>query len=207
MNVTVIGANSYIGRELMRRLCVAGHRVSGTTRRDTDSDLIFLDLAKPLGASIKLLAFTEPDVTFFCAALSSFRACEMSPWAARIVNLISVIDITSAVGGKFVLLSSAAAETHPGTVYGALKLECENRLQKTMGERAAAYRFGPVIYPGRDCYANGEYQPLSITDVCDELVDACDHWRPGLHRITAGRGRDAHGDQGAAVPSARPSAA
>jgi hypothetical protein len=84
-------------------------------------------------------------------------------------------------GGKLILLSSCAAETHPETVYGALKLEAEKEILRLGG---CALRFGPVAFAGRDVYPNKQYQPIELSDINRIVLSLCADHRPGLHRIT-----------------------
>jgi dTDP-4-dehydrorhamnose reductase len=165
----VVSGDSKIGAVIAKRLNAAA-----TTRKGTPG-LLHFDLRENLS-----LPFAR--TTYFCSGINGFKACADDPQAAFEVNVIGTRRAATGqvrAGCRVVLLSSCAAETHPATVYGSLKLTTE-KLFKAFGEQAAIFRFGPVKFEGRATYANGDYQPIEIGDLVDVLTAP---FRPGLHRI------------------------
>lgn len=172
LSALVISADSAIGGAICDKIGAVG-----TTRRKPTLGRIPFDLKDPINLPLA-------DVSYFCSGINGFKACEADPEMARKVNLEGTVataqDIVSR-GGRVVLLSSCAVETHPETVYGALKRETENGFMQ-FGDRASIFRFGPVMFPGRVTYPNQHYSPIGV----DRLVDlVTNDFSPGLHRIFA----------------------
>ena len=168
----VVSADSFIGAEICNKIDAIG-----TTRRRPSMGRVPFDLRKP-DTGLPLA-----QTTYFCSGINGFRACEAEPEMARLVNVDGVFEAAKpqvALGGLVVLLSSCAAETHPDTVYGRLKLETEEMFQK-FGNRASIFRFGPVMFPGRACYKNQDFHPISLNKLLETVTG---EFKPGLHRIT-----------------------
>jgi dTDP-4-dehydrorhamnose reductase len=166
----VVSGDSRIGAVIATRLNAAA-----TTRKGTPG-LLHFDLRQwhpflPLAKT-----------TYFCAGINGFKACATDPVAAFEVNVEGIRRAAMpqvARGHRVILLSSCAAETHPGTVYGSLKLTAE-KIFKGFGEQASIFRFGPVELAGRETYPDGEYQPINVADLVDRITGP---FQPGLHRI------------------------
>lgn len=170
MKALVVSADSIIGGAICEKLGAAG-----TTRRLPSRGRIPFDLKSPTP-----LPFAE--FTYFCSGINGFKACVEDQEMAHLVNVEGTANAARAQvdqGGRVILLSSCAAETHPETVYGALKLETEGEFMK-LGRAASIFRFGPVMFPDRVTYPNKEYHPISIQKLL-EVVTA--PFSPGLHRI------------------------
>ena len=67
----ILGADSRIGSELLRKLRPHFH-VTGTTRREAFQGVVFCDLA--YGCNLP-----PAKLTYFCAAMTKIRDCEVSP--------------------------------------------------------------------------------------------------------------------------------
>lgn len=178
MRCMVIGADSYIGSGLIAYLRDESHQVCGTTRRNPPGGYASLDLSKPY-------ALPLAEITFFCAGITSFKQCDSDPEYARVINVASPKCLAANLaerGGKVVMLSSSAVETHPDSTYGKLKRQSEGDFL-TLGQCAAVVRFGPVMKPGRAVYADAQYNPVSLSGIVSKLGMLCSHWSPGVHRI------------------------
>ena len=165
----VVSRDSQIGAQIIKRL-----NGVGTTRRD-HGDKLYFDLRghAPLPPA---------KLTFFCSGINGFKQCAADPMAAYNVNVEGTVRAANwqvEQGGRVVLLSSCAAETHPYTVYGAYKLQTEKGFLE-FGDRASIFRFGPVKFPGRVVYSNHDYHPIEV----DDLITAVTHqFMPGLHAV------------------------
>jgi len=172
----IVSGDSKIGGALQKRLDAAA-----TTRRREDDptrnpDLIYFDLRS--SASLP-----EAQTTYFCSGINGFMACEQNANEAHTINVKGTVQAASFQvqhGGRVILLSSCAAETHKGTIYGDFKFLTEQRFISEFGDHASVFRFGPVKFPGRNTYPNGIYQPIEIEDLIDVLTSP---FVPGLHRI------------------------
>ena len=103
-------------------------------------------------------------------------------WQRRI-NLYTPVALAETQiekGGKVLFLSSSAAVTRRGTVYGDLKAEAERQFL-AMGENAAVARFGPVEATGREYYADGLYRPVNLDWLVKDLASFMTKWTWGLH--------------------------
>jgi len=165
----VISADSVIGLAICNALGAVG-----TTRREPPDGRLPFDLRNQI--ELPLARFT-----YFCSGINGFKKCEASPKAARYVNVECTLQhaLEASYHGWVVLLSSCAAETHPDTVYGRLKLETEHGFL-ALGKRASIFRFGPVMFPGRKTYPNKEYHPIELEKLVSILTTK---FEPGLHRI------------------------
>lgn len=164
----MVGADSAIGSALCKRLGAVG-----TTRRLPLWGHILFDLCRPA-------PLPPARITYFCGAITKFRACDENPELAHQINVEGTVRVARDQvdkGGRVVLLSSCAAETHPDTVYGSLKLETEAAFTKLGG---SIFRFGPVMTPGRHCYPCMDYNPITVDEL---LVHLTAPFTPGIHRI------------------------
>lgn len=172
----VVSGDSQIGRAIMNRINAAG-----TTRRlvddpTRDPSLAYFDLRSNA-------YLPEAKITYFCSGINGFVNCEQNANEAHAVNVAGTVRAAIGQvqrGGKVVLLSSCAAETHLGTIYGDFKFLTEQRFLDKFGDQASVFRFGPAKFPGRKTYPNGDFQPIEISDLVDVLTAP---FIPGLHRI------------------------
>lgn len=183
----VVGADSRIGSVLLHDLRADGLSAAGTSRRFPISPerqregILPYDLERASS-----LALPQCSTAYICAAMTGFRQCEEDPERAKRINVDGTTiaaDNLLRRGAKVVVLSSAAAETHPGSVYGKTKLECERGVLALNSERVACVRFGPVAFVGRKVQANGPYNPISLNALIFELLDLSISFVPGVHRI------------------------
>jgi dTDP-4-dehydrorhamnose reductase len=154
----VVGADSAIGGELLRRLRSDSIPTLGTTRREAASDeLIRLDLAaEPTTWNLPKCA----GVTFLCAAVTSIEKCRQSPAEAHLVNVERTLVLANRLGefGTHVVFLStnqvfdgarafqqADAEPHPVTNYGRQKVEVERALLHK--GNATVVRFTKIVPP------------------------------------------------------------
>lgn len=136
MSALVIGGSGLVGGALLRHL---GPAALGTYRSRPMSGLIQLD-AQDRGALADLLGRTRPGLVYFPAAEPNVDWCEEHPADARQANVVpalAALELSSAVGARFVFFSSdyvfdgAAgpypedAAPQPIQVYGRHKREVE----------------------------------------------------------------------------------
>ncbi len=179
LDALVISGDSYIGGLLVDRLRNEGYEVAATSRRSppTGGTMPF-DLRWPS-------YLPHAKVTYFCTGINGFLPCELNADEAWRINVTCTLEAAQKRPGKVVFLSSAAVESHPQTVYGKCKAAAEAGFLKFDG---AAFRFGPVAFPGRNVYPNGEYQPITPIVLTGILTDCIPRWVPGIHRVLdAGR--------------------
>lgn len=180
LDALIVGGDSQIGKALIARLRQNGQQVVATTRKwpppEPAEDIIPFDLRWPT-------YLPRARVTFFCTGINGFKPCEADPEEARRINVTLLTAAARRVhdmGSRLVFLSSAAAETHPETVYGQCKLDAEKVFLELGG---TCYRFGPVAFPGRHVYPNEVYSPINLPTLTDLLAGCFEHWEPGLHCI------------------------
>lgn len=174
----MISADSQIGQAMLAALSERGYEHTATSRR-IDSKWHPFNLLNPWGR------LPIASVTYLGSGINGFADCAadvLKSWHINVDGNRRAATQQVNRGGRVVFLSSCAVETHPHTVYGALKRHTEE-VMATYGDQAAWYRFGPVMFPGRNCYPNQAYHPISLDDLCAVLIDAIDYWRPGLHRV------------------------
>lgn len=165
----VISADSVIGGAICNAIGAVG-----TTRRSPTLGRVPFDLTSENWL---------PDAVrvYFCSGINGFKECERDPERARFVNVECTVKHAKRIvsdGCEVVLLSSCAAETHPDSVYGSLKRETEDALLKLEG--VSIFRFGPVMFEGRNTYANKDYHPISLERLIDTVTGP---FVPGLHRV------------------------
>lgn len=180
LDALIVGGDSQIGKALIAKLKQNGQQVAATTRKwpppEPAEDIIPFDLRWPT-------FLPRARVTFFCTGINGFKPCEADPAEARRINVTLLTAAARRVhdmSSKLVFLSSAAAETHPDTVYGTCKRDAEKIFLDLGG---ACYRFGPVAFPGRHVYPNEVYSPINLSTLTELLAGHEALWDPGLHRI------------------------
>ena len=139
----VVGADGAIGRELFRRLQIAGVPTVGTTRRPGSyPSMLHIDL----GDDPSTWQLPEHvDVAFLCAAVTSIDRCRQSPAETRFVNVEQTLRLAERLRSRdahVVFLSTNqvfdgehARQRHdapqvPRTEYGRQKAEVEQALLK-----------------------------------------------------------------------------
>jgi nucleoside-diphosphate-sugar epimerase len=181
IDALVIGADGLIGSALIVELQLSKYEVAGTTRREPPArDLISFDLRWPS-------YLPHAQVTYICAGITGFRNCTDDPdaEAANVMGPITIAKMVLRRQGYVVFLSSSAAETHPETAYGRMKLDAEREILDHCGDYAACFRFGPVMAGTRNAFRDGEYTPITITNLTQELLAPMLTWIPGVHRVTS----------------------
>ncbi len=148
----IISADSEVGQELHKELSLRSFRHTATSRK-ADTIWIPFDLRTPTE-----LPFAQ--VTYFASGITGFKACSDEPDMARLINVTNTVLAAAAQvekNGRVILLSSCAAETHPDTTYGTLKLEAEREF---LAQAAA----------GVDLL-RGELSPTAAGEVAGSFLD------------------------------------
>jgi dTDP-4-dehydrorhamnose reductase len=137
----VVGGDGLVGGELALALRGSGHAVRVTSRR-ARPDALALDLAQP---DLRPLERERFACAFICAGVTSLRACEDAPEAARRINVegtLKVMRALAAAGTHVVFLSSAqvfdgefpmpdeGVPRRPKNRYGRHKLEVEEAIAR-----------------------------------------------------------------------------
>ncbi|HEX4411537.1 MAG TPA: sugar nucleotide-binding protein [Xanthobacteraceae bacterium] len=140
MSVLVIGADGLVGAAIVRLLKASGRCVQGTTRRISQRDFRFLDLASD---AVEDFALADVETAIVCAAVNGFARCRADPEAAYDVNVKATEILArrlAAQGGRLIYLSSSAvfdfrrpqmpaeAPHSPTSVYGKHKALAEDRV-------------------------------------------------------------------------------
>lgn len=170
IDALVVSGDSKIGAAIHQRLACPA-----TTRHGAKGFAYYFDLR---GA----VALPEAKVTYFCFGINGFKKCAADveeAWNVNVAGTVRAAREQVRCGHRVVLLSSCAAETHPETVYGDFKFLTECRFLD-FGDKASVFRFGPVQFPGRECYPNGAFQPITVDEVVDFVTAP---FVPGLHRV------------------------
>ena len=114
MNLLIVGASGYIGKQLMHAACgltTTFSTVRGTSSRGADG-LLHLDLAKPL--EFDLAVIEHSDIVLLPAAISSPDICAREferTWAVNVTGTTTFISAAIARGARVIFFSS-------DTVYG-----------------------------------------------------------------------------------------
>jgi dTDP-4-dehydrorhamnose reductase len=168
----VVGADSMVGKSLMRQLRRAGEAVTGTTRRlgEADETRLFLDLASDIE---QWEGPSSVDVAIVCAGVTSVQACQKHPATSAKVNVEGIshlIERLVAQGAFVIYLSTnqvfdgaashqlAHATRSPKTEYGRQKAEAERRIAQA-GDSIAIVRFTKIFGP-RNPLISGWIQDL-----------------------------------------------
>ena len=116
-----------------------------------------------LGATRALIATTNPDFVFHCAALTDVDGCEREPQKAKSVNCDAVRNLSEALPDEVSLIYFSTdqvypdvegphreADTGPVNVYGRTKFDGELAvLKRNKGLALRVNFFGPSLTPGR----------------------------------------------------------
>jgi dTDP-4-dehydrorhamnose reductase len=151
----VVGGDGLVGGELLLALRGGGYVVRATSRRVRPGALP-LDLAAPV---LPALMRDRYACAFICAGITSMRACEEAPGAARRVNVEGTLKVMRALahaGTHLVFLSSGqvfdgeipspdeTAPRRPKNLYGRHKLEVEEAVARE-GLPAASLRVTKIL--------------------------------------------------------------
>ena len=211
--ILVIGGNSKIGRPLIKALLSRGDIVFKTSRRENDSEALFLDL-------LDVDTFLRNDPPYvnsvvFCAAITTFEECRKDPKQAYEVNVAGPARLAAYyanAGAKIIQLSTnavfngktpfVAASTSPNAVngYGGLKAEAEAEFKKIKG-LVSIIRLTKIIIPGENIFANwlsllqkGEkimafkdqyFSPVAIDLAIYALMAVIDDDNEGIYQFSA----------------------
>lgn len=164
MKLLIVGGDGFIGRELTRlarEVCDA--EVAATSRRSGAS--LHLDLLQMGDVSLP-----QVDVSFLCAAVADYRACEgnAEAWRVNVDGTIAVAKQLMRAGSFVVFLSSVAAEWATHSAYGRAKALVECTLQ-AIGD-PAILRFERVT-------------PARLETIALRSLDIGMARKPGIYRL------------------------
>ncbi|SIN68883.1 dTDP-4-dehydrorhamnose reductase [Singulisphaera sp. GP187] len=163
MRAVVIGGSGQLGGWLLRVLAERGHDASGTFATTAFPGLVPLDAANQTAAA-DWVRDQKADVVFYPAGFTWVDGCERDPGKARAANVEQPLNLARAaatIGARFVYFSTdyvfdgrngpydEASEPRPLSVYGQAKLEAEQALADTLGERLLVARTTWVYGPER----------------------------------------------------------
>ena len=171
--VLVIGADGQVGSVVLRDLAGRGYEVTGTTRREsnTDKDRLFLDLGL---APSEWPQLPETEAAVICTAMTRIDECEEDPDGTAVVNLhapVALAEKLTSQGTMVVFLSTTGVfdftrpyrrhdeAPSPVSAYGRQKAEAEARILELDG-KTAVLRLTKIM---------GPHMPL-LNTWCDELV-------------------------------------
>lgn len=146
MRILIVGASGLVGGTLYHSfLQNPQHTIVGTYHHFQVPKLIPLDITS--GGEVKrIINEFKPEVVLHPAAFADVDGCERNPDLCHQINSVgvrNVIDACSKTNSLFVFFSSDYVfdgkagpyreedQTNPQNVYGRVKLEVENYLQKT----------------------------------------------------------------------------
>lgn len=209
-NALVVGGDSLIGQSLVQHLKTLGWSTLSTSRRGGGD--IHLDLGAAPGS---WPTTADIDVVFLCAAITSTQECETDPQRARTINVTNMVRVAEHFARKtthVVFLSSnlvfdgtvpfprPETPVRPNSVYGSLKAEAENRLQKAL-PHLAIVRLTKVIGPQttlfrqwltklrRDeaiiAFSDMVFAPISAAFAADALCRLAETRTAGIFHLSA----------------------
>jgi dTDP-4-dehydrorhamnose reductase len=169
----MIGADGQVGNVAYQDLSERGYEVTGTTRREsnTDKDRLFLDLALPPQNWPEL---PETDAAVICTAMTRINECEDDPDGTAVVNLHAPVALAEKLarrGTMVVFLSTTGVfdftrpyrrhdePPSPVSAYGRQKAEAEARILDLEG-KTAVLRLTKIMGPD---------MPL-LNTWCDDLA-------------------------------------
>lgn len=144
MRIIVTGASGFIGKCFMKTL--AHHETVGLCFSHPKPGLIRLDLRDKREVQA-FFANYRPDAVIHCAAKPTVDWCEQNPEAARALNVeptITLADECARLNATLAFVSTdyvfdgadgpykESDRTNPINVYGKLKLEAEDEIQKRL---------------------------------------------------------------------------
>ena len=140
--IAVLGADSYIGKYLLKKERQKALDSIGTSRRDKRASLKFLDYNAPNLEKLKLTD-SGHDAAIIAAGVTNVKVCENDKKLSKAINVEGTLKIVKALideGVKPIFLSSdyvfdgsrggyvESAERWPSSMYGQQKKEVENRI-------------------------------------------------------------------------------
>jgi dTDP-4-dehydrorhamnose reductase len=213
--ILVVGGDSLIGAELIRRLQHAGTRVVGTTRRRQTAarDRLYLDLS----AGIDEWQLPSPlSAVVVCAGVTTIEDCRRDPASSFQINVISVVDLierSSAAGAFTVYLSTnqvfdgsipkqrADDALAPQTEYGKQKAEVERRIASCCLGQTSIVRLSkvlgrrwPLLQGWVNALRNAEVihpfrdmvmSPIPLCFVVTVLERLCERRLPGIFQVSS----------------------
>lgn len=180
MKALIIGTDSGIGKALRAELVSKGHEVTGTTRERANvrGDTFYLDLSDPPTDHETL---PKADVAYFCAAMTTYRACRENPELALRVNAEAPSAIAKQLvesGARVILLSTSAVldcrsprmtadrPRQAVSVYGSTKAQAELSFL-ALGQMVSVLRLTKVLVPEDERFSKW------ISDLCGEKSFSC----------------------------------
>ncbi|WP_205327079.1 sugar nucleotide-binding protein [Glycomyces sp. YM15] len=194
MRLLIIGATGYLGREIHRQAEAAGHEVIGTKFSSKGDGLRQLDIR-----DWEAVAELEDDRIAPDAVINA--ACNQSDWATTAFGPANLAAYTSAIGARFVHISSDAifngdlevydesSAPSPNTPYGAAKAAAEVAVAAGHPEAVIARTFW-ILGDGRSGFesfvrdlARGEADgvlfdddvrcPVHVADLAAAVLELC----------------------------------
>ena len=159
-SILIVGADGQVGSVALRDLSGRGYGVTGTTRREsnTDEDRLFLDLAL---APQEWLDLPETEAAVICTAVTSIAECEADPDGTAVINLHAPVGLAEKLTrqGTMVLFLSTTGvfdftrpyrrhdePPSPASAYGRQKAEAESRILDLEG-KTAVLRLTKIMGP------------------------------------------------------------
>lgn len=159
----VIGGDGLIGSYLQSFFLRPDIQLYSTSRnKNTRSGTVFLDLGPKKNDSVLDI---EPDVVFFCAAMTNMEACENRPEESWRINVDNTVQLASNLmdNGSFVVFLSSNTVFNgaspffqedaipcPVNTYGRQKAETEKRILSYRSKkdgRGCVVRMSKVLSP------------------------------------------------------------
>ena len=209
--ICVIGADSFIGSQILAGAKARAVPFVATSRRPGCEDALPFDLVNPTSLPEDLAGCS----VILCAAVSSLAACQGDPELARRVNVAGpellarwcartgshlVFFSTSSVFDGSMRMPDECSEVSPCSVYGRLKAESERRVVAA-GCSASIIRPTKVVHGGlnlflswrRDLSAGLHIRPASdlpcaparIADIVDAALALAEFRLPGVWHVSS----------------------
>jgi len=198
----IIGADGYIGGQVLNHLNNENYETLSTTRRisEVNSEKIFLDLSSNVE---NFLLPTELEAAYLCAGPKNISICEDKKELMHLThvnNTVKIAEKISQSGGFIVGLSSIAVfngnESYyksdhsysPANEYGRQRCDFEMQMNNKIGENHAIVRFCkifrkdlPILKEWKLLWKNNKpirpfndliIAPVPITTISDIIVKA-----------------------------------
>lgn len=212
----VIGGSGQLGGWLLRVLAERGHDATGTFATTAFPGLTPLDAAN-LSAAADWVRGQTPDLILYPAGFTWVDGCERDPGKARAANVeqpLNLARVAAELGARFVYFSTdyvfdgqdgpytESSEPRPLSVYGQAKLEAEQALAETLGDRLLvarttwvygperqgknfAYQLANALRAGRSfpCPSDQVSTPSYGPDVAHAIVRLIEQGRSGLVHV------------------------
>ena len=214
MKALIIGTDSGIGKALRADLLLKGHEVTGTTqvRENVRDDTFHLDLSDP---TIDHTVLPNADVAYFCAAMTTYKACRENAELALRVNAEAPSAIAKQLvesGARVILLSTSAVldcrspcmtadrPRQAVSVYGSTKAQAELAFL-ALGQMASVLRLTKVLVPEDErfskwisdlcreksfsCPDDFRISPITMEHVVQVLIEISDQREGGIFQVSA----------------------